>query len=148
VVTSRIPQVRSPAYPELTLFTFLKYDGVPWNNNNAEHAIKQFVYYREGMIGNLTETGLSDYLVLLSVCQTCKYKGMSFLKFLLSKEQDVDVFWQKKTQEQCLSSIELYPGGFVPRHLRSVYKKKAPQEQGGDPVPMPTETHTTLSDPM
>ena len=22
------------------LFTFLDYDGVPWNNNNAEHAIK------------------------------------------------------------------------------------------------------------
>src|SRR5262245_3784288 len=26
------------------LFTFINYDGVPWNNNNAEHAIKQFVY--------------------------------------------------------------------------------------------------------
>jgi hypothetical protein len=24
------------------LFTFLRYDGVPWNNNNAEHAIKAF----------------------------------------------------------------------------------------------------------
>jgi hypothetical protein len=24
------------------LFTFIHYDGVPWNNNNAEHAIKQF----------------------------------------------------------------------------------------------------------
>ena len=23
-----------------TLFTFLKHDGVPWNNNNAEHALK------------------------------------------------------------------------------------------------------------
>jgi len=22
------------------LFTFLSYDGIPWNNNNAEHAIK------------------------------------------------------------------------------------------------------------
>jgi hypothetical protein len=22
-----------------TLFTFLKHDGVPWNNNNAEHAV-------------------------------------------------------------------------------------------------------------
>lgn len=22
------------------LFTFLTYDGIPWNNNNAEHAIK------------------------------------------------------------------------------------------------------------
>jgi hypothetical protein len=22
------------------LFTFLDYDGVPWNNNNAEHAVR------------------------------------------------------------------------------------------------------------
>ncbi len=24
------------------LFTFIEHDGVPWNNNNAENAIKQF----------------------------------------------------------------------------------------------------------
>ena len=29
------------------LFTFLAHDGVPWNNNNAEHAVKGFAYYRE-----------------------------------------------------------------------------------------------------
>jgi hypothetical protein len=29
------------------LFTFLDYDGVPWNNNPAERAVKQFAYYRE-----------------------------------------------------------------------------------------------------
>jgi len=28
------------------LFTFLDYDGVPWNNNNAEHAIKGFARVR------------------------------------------------------------------------------------------------------
>lgn len=28
------------------LFTFLDHDGVPWNNNNAEHAIKRFAKYR------------------------------------------------------------------------------------------------------
>lgn len=55
------------------LFTFLDHNGVPWNNNNAEHAIKQFAYYRENTIGTMRETGLSDYLVLLSVCQTCQY---------------------------------------------------------------------------
>ena len=27
------------------LFTFLDHDGIPWNNNNAEHAIKAFVGY-------------------------------------------------------------------------------------------------------
>ena len=25
------------------LFTFLDYDNVPWNNNNAEHAVHGFV---------------------------------------------------------------------------------------------------------
>ena len=29
------------------LFTFSDHDGVPWNNNNAENAIKRFAYYRE-----------------------------------------------------------------------------------------------------
>src|SRR5262249_48304488 len=29
------------------LFTFLEYDGVPWNNNNAENAVKKFANYRE-----------------------------------------------------------------------------------------------------
>ncbi len=27
------------------LFTFIRYDGVPWNNNNAENPIKRFAYY-------------------------------------------------------------------------------------------------------
>jgi hypothetical protein len=41
------------------LFTFLGYDGIPWNNNNAEHAIKHFAYYRELADGLYTERGLS-----------------------------------------------------------------------------------------
>jgi len=59
------------------LFTFLAYDGVPWNNNNAEHAIKQFAHYRILVDGQMTEAGLNNYLVLLSVYQTCVYKGSS-----------------------------------------------------------------------
>jgi len=33
------------------LITFLNYDGVPWNNNNAEHAIKAFARLREHLGG-------------------------------------------------------------------------------------------------
>ena len=40
----------------------------------------------------LKESGLSDYLVLLSICQTCRYKGVSFLKFLVSGLRDIDSF--------------------------------------------------------
>jgi len=66
------------------LFEFLKHDGIPWNNNNAENAIKAFAKYRE-MAGHLgTRQGLEDYLVLLSIQQTCKYRGISFLEFLKS----------------------------------------------------------------
>jgi hypothetical protein len=95
------------------LFTFMKYDGVPWNNNNAENAIKQFVYYREHTDGIMSEAGLEDYLVLLSVCQTCKYRGISFLKFLLSRERDIDAFSNGRRARQS-STIEVYPKGFTP----------------------------------
>src|SRR5439155_9518869 len=72
------------------LFTFIAHDGIAWNNNNAENAIKRFAYYREGTVGLLTETGLSDYLALLSICQTCRYRGVSFYTFLRSRCRDLD----------------------------------------------------------
>jgi predicted RecB family nuclease len=92
------------------LFTFLDHDGVPWNNNNAEHAVKGFAYYREVADNLITEAGLNQYLVLLSVYQTCKYKGVSFLKFLLSGQTDIDAFC-KSGGERVLPAIELYPEG-------------------------------------
>jgi transposase IS66 family protein len=48
-----------------TLFTFLDYDNVPWNNNNAEHAIKAFAVLRRDFNGLSTEKGIQDYLILL-----------------------------------------------------------------------------------
>jgi hypothetical protein len=33
------------------LFTFLEYDGVPWNNNNAETGIKSFARLRKSSVG-------------------------------------------------------------------------------------------------
>jgi len=77
------------------LFTFLDHDGVPWNNNNAEHAIKAFAALRKGLGGTSSEKGMGEYLILLSICETCKYKGIRFLDFLRSGEQDIDVFIQK-----------------------------------------------------
>uniref|UniRef100_Q01TS6 Transposase IS66 n=1 Tax=Solibacter usitatus (strain Ellin6076) TaxID=234267 RepID=Q01TS6_SOLUE len=100
------------------LFTFLRYDSVPWNNNNAENAIKQFAYYREGTTGTLKEAGLNEYLVLLSVFQTCRYRGISFLKFLLSRERDIDGFCEAKRKRRRRPEIELYPPGFTPNHLK------------------------------
>ena len=82
------------------------------SHNNAEHTIKRFAYYRRIADGQMREKGLSDYLVLLSIYQTCKYKGVSFLKFLLSQEKDVDKFCQEGPKQYRPSPLELYPKGF------------------------------------
>jgi predicted RecB family nuclease len=74
------------------LFTFLNHDWVPWNNNNAEHAIKAFARLRRAIEGLSTPKGIEEYLILLSVCQTCKYSGLDFLGFLRSGETDVGAF--------------------------------------------------------
>ena len=70
------------------LFTFLDHDGVPWNNTNAEHAIKCFAKHRQFADGRFTEASLNDYLVILSVCQSCEYQGIDFLDFLRGKVGD------------------------------------------------------------
>ena len=75
-----------------TLFTFLSYDGVPWNNNNAEHAIKAFARLRDVIAGSSTKKGVDEYLTLLSVAETCEYQGLDFLNFLRSGETDIESF--------------------------------------------------------
>lgn len=77
------------------LFTFLKYDGIPWNNNNAEHAIKPFAHYRRNNEKQITESGLNNYLILLSIQQTCKYRGINFFEFLKSGEISIFKFSKK-----------------------------------------------------
>jgi len=67
----------------LRLFTFLDYNDVPWNNNNAEHAIKAFARYRRFADGRFTKKSVRDYLTLLSIVQTCEYKCKNDLQFLL-----------------------------------------------------------------
>jgi len=78
------------------LFTFLSFDGIPWNNNNAEHAVKPFAALRQIFGGITTEKGIRDYLVLLSLCETCKYMGVDFLDFLRSGEKDIHAFAESR----------------------------------------------------
>jgi len=75
-----------------TLFTFLDYDGIPWNNNNAEHAVKKFVFLRHVMGGSSSEAGIREYLILLSVYESCEVKGIPFLEFLRSGERTFERF--------------------------------------------------------
>jgi hypothetical protein len=74
------------------LFTFLHHDGVPWNNNNAEHAVKAFAELRGGIGPNGTPKSIQEFLVMLSVCETCKYRRVEFLSFLRSGELDIEAF--------------------------------------------------------
>jgi len=66
------------------LFTFLEYDGVSWNNTNAEHFIKPFARHRMTANGIFTEHSIQDYLVILSIAETCNGQGRDFFEFLLS----------------------------------------------------------------
>lgn len=70
------------------LFAFVDYDGIPWNNNNAEHAIKCFAKYREFANGRFTEASIKDYLTILSIYQSCEYQGVNFLEVLRGKGDD------------------------------------------------------------
>lgn len=64
------------------LFTFLDYDNIPWNNNNVEHAIKEFAKYRRNTDGLYSKNSLQEYLILLSIYQTCKYQNINFFNYL------------------------------------------------------------------
>jgi predicted RecB family nuclease len=71
------------------LFTFLDYNNIPWNNNNAEAAIKPFANHRNHFGGIHTNNGIEEYLTLLSIQQTCKYRNKSFLEFLKSNSKQL-----------------------------------------------------------
>ena len=89
------------------MFTFLDHDGVPWNNNNAEHAIKRFAKYRRYADGLFTEKTLKDYLILASVFETCDFDGVNVLKFLLSKEQTLEGLLRMSGQKRNLGDSSL-----------------------------------------
>src|SRR5712691_11141445 len=71
------------------LFTFLDYDGVPWNNNNAEHAVRAFTRIFYLMIRR-PPRGTKEYATLLSIQQTLKYRNIDFLEFLRSGRMEID----------------------------------------------------------
>jgi hypothetical protein len=87
-------QKRFTRYRE-SLFRFLDEDGIPWNNNMAERAIRPLVVQRS-ISGTLFKRGAVHYLELLGIAQTCRFQGKSFLQFLLSEEIDVDGFQSAK----------------------------------------------------
>jgi predicted RecB family nuclease len=71
------------------LFTFLDYDDVPWNNNNAEHAVRAFTRLRNVMVTS-TPKGTNEYCILLTLQQTLQCRDKGFLDFLRSGRIEID----------------------------------------------------------
>jgi hypothetical protein len=88
------------------MFTFLDHDGVPWNNNNAEHAIKRFAKFRRDADGRFTERSLKEYLILASVFETCEFNNVNVLKFLLSKETSLQGLFKMAGRKDQPSPVE------------------------------------------
>lgn len=83
-------QKRFNRYRE-SLFTFLTQDGIPWENNMAERAIRQLAVQRK-ISGSFSKRVAPQYLLLLAIAQSCRFQGKSFIKFLLSKKTDLESF--------------------------------------------------------
>lgn len=78
-----------------SLFTFLSGDGIPWENNMAERAIRQLAVQRK-ISGAFYQRSVGHYLLLLALSQTCRFQRKSFLKFMLSRETDLASFRQAR----------------------------------------------------
>ncbi len=93
------------------MLTFLDHDGVPWNNN-AEHAIKRFAKFRVHADGRFTERSLKEYLMLVSVIETCEFNNVNVLKFLLSKETTLEgLFKMAGRRAKTLGGARVRAGG-------------------------------------
>jgi len=87
------------------LFLFLNHDNVAWNNNAVEHAIKLLATHKNKNLTFFRESRIGEYLKIMSIYQTCKYKGISFLKFMLSKEKDIDSYCEKYLRKRKIISL-------------------------------------------
>jgi transposase len=67
------------------LFTFMQYEDVPWNNNDAERAIRQGVLHRKISGGRRTWAGADVFGVLLSIYETSKKRKQRFMELVGEK---------------------------------------------------------------
>jgi hypothetical protein len=78
---------------EKKLFTYLKYEGVPPDNNKAERELRPFVVQRKRSGGFKSPEVMRHYLVYLSLYMTCKVNGKDFDKLLdlIFSSQEIDL---------------------------------------------------------
>jgi transposase len=65
------------------LFTFLDKDGVPFENNHAERAIRPAVILRKNSYGNRSEQGADCQAVMMSIFRTLKQRGHDPIKTII-----------------------------------------------------------------
>jgi transposase len=65
------------------LFTFLEQDGVGWNNNAAERALRSSVVIRKITYGNQSDEGAHAHAVLMSVKETCVLRKENFFDYAM-----------------------------------------------------------------
>jgi predicted RecB family nuclease len=87
-------QERFRRYRE-SMFLFLREDGIPWNNNMAERAIRHLAIQRK-ISGSFYPPIATQYLRLLGIAQTCRFQNKSLLRYLLSEETEVDKYKEGK----------------------------------------------------
>mgnify|MGYP001584391471 CR=1 FL=1 len=66
---------------------------------------------------------MKEYLISLSVCQTCKYMGVDFFDFLRSGEKDIHAFAESRRRRRPVGAKP--PPAIVPDGV-------PPQTTGGD----------------
>ena len=65
------------------LFTFLEEDGVDWNNNAAERALRSSVVIRKISYGSQSDEGAHAHAVLMSVKETCNLREENFFDYAM-----------------------------------------------------------------
>ena len=73
-----------------SLFTFINEDGVSWHNNVGERALRHVAVQRKISTAPFSISSLPQYLVLLSIAQSCRFLDKSFLEFLLSCKKGIN----------------------------------------------------------
>ena len=65
------------------LFTFLEEEGVEWNNNAAERALRPSVVIRKITYGNQSTEGAAAHAALMSVRETCSLRKENFFDYAM-----------------------------------------------------------------
>jgi transposase len=65
------------------LFTFLEEDGIEWNNNAAERALRSSVVIRKITYGSQSDEGAHAHAVLMSIKETCGLRKENFFDYTM-----------------------------------------------------------------